>query len=1180
MKGDFSQQRFDPTADYTGVLYQQGRVFLDQDGNAADAIGRHLRALLASDTIGPGVVAVPAEHPDALQVLQATSDGNEVQIGLLPGRAWVDGLHLHLAPDAAAAVTRVAEYLGPPVDSPTPSAADIAAGVRDAVVLEVWEEGLSAFQLPERLMEPGLSGPDTTERVVLRHRLRLLRLRPGEDCGDIADRLDHDPSALGRLTVTPAPTLGLGGDCPVSLGGGYTGFEHFLYRIEIAPPGPGGAARFRYSRYNGGLVGRGVLNAAGDELLIRANDQMINLCGLTQFHLEVLTPGPADDPGRWWSVMTADATLADDGRLSLGNIDGAWPGAHSDETFFRLWDDIRAIADFPTGLAQPVELENGIQLAFDAPAADLGNYRPGDYWTFPVRAVGVDFDPSVWPSNAPPTGVVYHRAPLAVLNWDAGPVAQLAGSPAIQDCRRVFHPLTRLRDCCTFTVGDGIRSSGDFERIQDAVNALPAAGGQVCVLPGRYEERIVIDRDDVRIVGCGERSLFVSDANGPAPVFHIAARSRVRIESLAIDAGDQDVGVLVAPLQDGGGLASDIVLRDLDIHGGADAALKVLGARRLTLRDCRIRMRDLPGPWHAVYLLAREALVEHNTLVVAPRQRFEAAGIGVQSGRGGLHLAGTCEQVRVVDNLIQGGVGNGITLGSVEAVEDDLIISRHPGWVVGRFDPCDPCGRGGVRIPPESADPDEPEYRSAGALYGIRIERNQILDMGLAAIGVVGFFDLEAADELISVVALDILGNSMRRCLRRPLEPIPNDMRAAMGYGAVALADAEGLRLYDNVIEDNGPDQQYPVCGVFVLHGEGVDICRNRILNTGARANAELEDALPGPRGGIFIAYAVPGVVPLAVGLAGPGANTVGPPGDTLAADLNRSSLRPRQSGEPAARIHDNIVSQPLGQALALQALGPVSVQDNLLTSRGVISRISEPGFWACAVLIVNLGWSNEFYLQTLGFSGATGDPFEPAYVPEGGGDFIPTPQEGLDDYGVGQYMANGNVLFHGNQVVTDLTESAVAFAVSSVLLLSLDDVSVQDNQLDCDFFIDLLFTNLLAAGMSLRVNNNRFKESLIYAPFSSIGLGLLFNNTSHNQATHCLLHLRSPLGVWIPTFSPSRVMEPNQVLLEGLAQFNGQCERFAKRWESVLIGSGQLPQGGGPDAGGQPFFVATDNHG
>ena len=226
---------------------------------------------------------------------------------------------------------------------------------------------------------------------------------------------------------------------------------------------------------------------------------------------------------------------------------------------------------------------------------------------------------------------------------------------------------------------------------------------------------------------------------------------------------------------------------------------------------------------------------------------------------------------------------------------------------------------------PAAASPANPSFESAGALYEIRIERNRITNMGLCGIGVVGFFDLDAADEFISVVGLDILGNRITRCLFRELAPIPENMRTFMAYGAVALADVEDLRFYDNVVEDNGPDERFPVCGLFVLHGEGLDIHRNRILNTGAKTAEGAADAAPGFRGGIVIAFAVPGIVPLQLG----------------------GQFYPRQDGRPAARIHDNVVSQPLGQALFLQALGPVSVQGNALTSRGLILRALDPSFWA-----------------------------------------------------------------------------------------------------------------------------------------------------------------------------------------------------------------------------------------
>ena len=98
MKGDFSKIAFRPEENFTGVLHQQGRVLLDQDWNAATAIGSHLRRQLGEDVVGAGVVAVPVAGRDQLQVLEATvaGGGQRADVRLKPGRGWIDGLQLHL----------------------------------------------------------------------------------------------------------------------------------------------------------------------------------------------------------------------------------------------------------------------------------------------------------------------------------------------------------------------------------------------------------------------------------------------------------------------------------------------------------------------------------------------------------------------------------------------------------------------------------------------------------------------------------------------------------------------------------------------------------------------------------------------------------------------------------------------------------------------------------------------------------------------------------------------------------------------------------------------------------------------------------------------------------------------------------------------------------------------------
>ena len=518
MKGDFSRLSFNPADNYAGVLYQQGRVFLDTDGTSETQIENYLRETLARDAIGGHVAAVPANDADSFKIMHAQATTTDVTVTVKPGHAWVDGVPLTLA--ANGDVSLRATYLGPPAHTAVPTPDSIDAATRDAVILEVWQESFSGFQDPLNLIEPALGGVDTTERLKTCCALKLLRLEEGEDCTHIAGRLADDFSAKGRLTVTPAASTTISGDCPIDAGGGYSGFEHFLYRIEIAEPDVNGSPRFKWSQFNGGLVGRGDFAATGattGTVNVKANNQMIRHCGLSSFYLEALRFDPAF--GHWRVVFTADAALQDD-TLSLTNVAGTWPASAPGTAFFRLWNAIRPIGDFPIpgGGAQPEPLQDGLHLAFDA--ATNGNYTPGDYWTFPVRASGAGVDAAWlaanWPNAARPQGIHYRRVPLGVVSWSAAPpVAVAAFTGRIEDCRRIFDPLTELRGCCI-----EVRPGEDLHR---AVNKLiDAGGGCLCLLPGDHLLTRPIDltrRHSIRIKGCGpaSRLLLSSQIAAPAP---------------------------------------------------------------------------------------------------------------------------------------------------------------------------------------------------------------------------------------------------------------------------------------------------------------------------------------------------------------------------------------------------------------------------------------------------------------------------------------------------------------------------------------------------------------------------------------------------------------------------------------------------------------------------------------
>src|SRR5258705_13782933 len=86
--GDFSRTL---TERWAGVLFQQGRVTMDTDGTAQTMITVDWEDTAASDIIGSGVAAIPADERDGFLVRAASVVGEGATILVEPGRAWVNG---------------------------------------------------------------------------------------------------------------------------------------------------------------------------------------------------------------------------------------------------------------------------------------------------------------------------------------------------------------------------------------------------------------------------------------------------------------------------------------------------------------------------------------------------------------------------------------------------------------------------------------------------------------------------------------------------------------------------------------------------------------------------------------------------------------------------------------------------------------------------------------------------------------------------------------------------------------------------------------------------------------------------------------------------------------------------------------------------------------------------------
>lgn len=730
MKGDFSKwvdRKEIKKNNFNGVLHQQGKVLLDSDWNVQTSINNNWQDTAGRDIIGAGVAAVPAEEPDGFKVTAASVVKNEVKITVKPGRAWVDGLLVYLDEDNDV----IATYLEPPIQDPAASVSTIAPGVRDAVILEIWREAVNGFQIPETLIEPALGGPDTTERVQIAMAFRLLRLAKGDNCNNIGDKLKDDFSKKGKLKISLQPTTVINGDCPVTRGGGYTGFEHNLYRIEIAKVESGVPPMFKWSQFNGGLVGRGIFDAAKNKVTITANLQPIVTSDTRGFYLEAVEYD--SDAGYWKVTYGAKVTLNNENELELpaspmfGSIPAdTTPTGEENHVFFRLWNDIRLISDFPKAVApaEPVELRDGIRLEFEQPAA--ANYIPGDYWTFPVRAGEIKNDQVLidWKT---PAGIHYHRAPLAIMNWNSKRDI-IFEKGDIEDCRDIFPPLTKQTICCSFKVGDGRSSHGDFDSIEEALKHLPGSGGEICLLPGLHETNLLIEgRQNIKIRGCDKRTKIIPRKSGrDAPIFHVVDSKGITLENMDMVTLNGTAIVLEGTKS---GSLEEIEVRSNRILACIEA-ISVKKGSDINIHHNRIRMLDKEKSGVAIYILAEDSVIERNNIGVIPAESIPPVippgdetppeptdpctdpelvykntlyfvayvdktwNIPIIYPRknpfralGGIQIIAGSERIKVQENEINGGAGNGITLGGtlepVPSDSDEHVIENRGDLIFG-----------------------------------------------------------------------------------------------------------------------------------------------------------------------------------------------------------------------------------------------------------------------------------------------------------------------------------------------------------------------------------------------------------------------------------------------------------------------------------------------------------------
>jgi hypothetical protein len=531
----------------------------------------------------------------------------------------------------------------------------------------------------------------------------------------------------------------------------------------------------------------------------------------------------------------------------------------------------------------------------------------------------------------------------------------------------------------------------------------------------------------------------------------------------------------------------------------------------------------------AVFLQGEDLLVERN--FISAYTLAQAS----QRALGGVHIGGGSERIVLLRNVIAGGNGNGVTLGSVRMIS--VPASQHGANnlrstagamaqqhdAINRFDiGIDHAGC--VVVHPQDPDPTpNPDGTiqqpvSDGAVTDTRIEKNRILDMGGNGIATYPMYaTLASGDAALDAVAVEqllVLDNSITQCMQLETPQIPAIQFLFTGFGGIALTMATDCTIRDNQIAEIGAGRQQGVCGIFIGYGEDLRIERNRIESIGSALRA---GDSPAPSGGIFVRFALGGI-------------------------SSRSDMEERRTHDrPALFVQNNIVHAPYGRALRATALGPVMVTDNRLTGANPSLFLARPELallilaigggsvhdvledpaanfdlgnlvmlnWLMEVLggdavnLVNVGIAEENLLlyRAYGIANSTRST-----VSNDGRDFLvgirqttPSPER----------LRGGETMFANNQV------SLRAFAldepgtdgsnrngtISSVLIHTGDDLCFADNQLEIEGDLLFAFTDAWLFAKTVRASSNRMQEAALCL-LSMWTFGDWLNTTGHNQGT------------------------------------------------------------------------------
>ena len=431
---------------------------------------------------------------------------------------------------------------------------------------------------------------------------------------------------------------------------------------------------------------------------------------------------------------------------------------------------------------------------------------------------------------------------------------------------------------------------------------------------------------------------------------------------------------------------TDVTLTNLVLAASTSPAIVAVMATLLNIAENRILMQDVASLWPGMYLSGIEITVESNWIGLqdsSDAQNYATVQLlsdlssnfnpssSTTAGNGGIQIGGYSTGVSIVDNAIEGGAFNAISLGAILLLDPNQApVSGLNGLFL-----TSPVTSTGTTLILPPTDANGNTLAADGPLQNILIERNRVSNTGLCAIGPVGFFT-STTPEVVSVANLIIQGNIISGSVQAPITPFPEGV-TGLGYGAICLPDLQNVIVRDNSITDFGPQPGAQVCGIFILNGEQVEISRNQILET--RDWNEIVSA-PASLNGLQAGISIPMVSPPALNQTATAASWTGASAQGV---VTAGSPPVYQPGLPALRLDQNVVRIPLGYALDVTGYGPFSITGNQLTSGGTVPA-STSFVTALTVSVVNLGIAIELDTRTTFTQlwGGISDPTAPTLQP------------------------------------------------------------------------------------------------------------------------------------------------------------------------------------------------------